>query len=590
MSETFQVDLRGLVDLLSRHLYSGPRVFIREILQNGVDAVTARRLIEPEAPASMVIEAPSVTGDGSLRCSDTGIGLDLDDARNLLSTIGASSKRDELGMARRDFIGQFGIGLLSCFLVSDQIVVRSRKAGGDGSTILWRGNSDGTYTVGLAGEPLDAPGTELTLVPRPGERWFDDAMIAQLISDFGAYLPVPVTFVSASGRQVLTAQTPPWRMSTPESIAWAERNLGFRPIAVIALDVPIAGLKGVAYVLREPAHPSQRIGHQMWLHSMLLGRRVEKLAPDWAYFVRVVADAEHLRPTASREDLFDDDLLAETRDAIGAAIIDYIAMLARKSADAAAEIVSIHARGLQELALHNRTIRDLVVAFVPVETSLGPGVIADMLAERVPIRYTRTVDQFRSLADVARAQDMLLINGGYTYIEEILSRVALDRGAADIALVDPDALLNQVSLCTPDELQQASRLLTIADDVLSELGVQVEMRRFEPVTMPAIYLPDPDLAVRMVAGQAREVADGIWGEILGVVNPFSDTAVPRLVLNRNHELIVRLIAVQRRALVAEAIRALHVQCLLAGRHALGSKERGWAQESLFALLDAALPD
>ena len=43
-SETaaFQVDLHGMVDLLARHLYSSPRVYLRELLQNGVDALTAR--------------------------------------------------------------------------------------------------------------------------------------------------------------------------------------------------------------------------------------------------------------------------------------------------------------------------------------------------------------------------------------------------------------------------------------------------------------------------------------------------------------------------------------------------------------------
>ena len=52
-SHTFQVDLRGLVDLLSHHLYSSPRVYVRELLQNAVDAVTARQRAElvvfPEA-------------------------------------------------------------------------------------------------------------------------------------------------------------------------------------------------------------------------------------------------------------------------------------------------------------------------------------------------------------------------------------------------------------------------------------------------------------------------------------------------------------------------------------------------------------
>lgn len=43
---TFQVDLRGLVDLLSHHLYSSPRVYLRELLQNAVDALTARHGLE----------------------------------------------------------------------------------------------------------------------------------------------------------------------------------------------------------------------------------------------------------------------------------------------------------------------------------------------------------------------------------------------------------------------------------------------------------------------------------------------------------------------------------------------------------------
>jgi hypothetical protein len=42
----FQVDLRGVIDLLSRHIYSGPRVYLRELLQNAVDAISARRGVD----------------------------------------------------------------------------------------------------------------------------------------------------------------------------------------------------------------------------------------------------------------------------------------------------------------------------------------------------------------------------------------------------------------------------------------------------------------------------------------------------------------------------------------------------------------
>ena len=39
--EKFRVDLGGIVELLSRNLYSGSDVYLRELLQNGVDAITA---------------------------------------------------------------------------------------------------------------------------------------------------------------------------------------------------------------------------------------------------------------------------------------------------------------------------------------------------------------------------------------------------------------------------------------------------------------------------------------------------------------------------------------------------------------------
>lgn len=49
MSDTyhFQVNLGGMLDVLSNHLYKSPDVFLRELLQNGVDAITLRQKSQP---------------------------------------------------------------------------------------------------------------------------------------------------------------------------------------------------------------------------------------------------------------------------------------------------------------------------------------------------------------------------------------------------------------------------------------------------------------------------------------------------------------------------------------------------------------
>ena len=147
---TFQVDLRGIVDLLSHHLYSGPRVYVRELMQNAVDAVTVRGAAD-DRPALLLVPT-DVAPDGRLHAMDSGVGLDEDDVRTFLATIGRSSKRDELGLARSDLLGQFGIGLLSCFMVSEDIEVVSRRA--DGPWVRWVGHADGTVrAVDAAGRP-----------------------------------------------------------------------------------------------------------------------------------------------------------------------------------------------------------------------------------------------------------------------------------------------------------------------------------------------------------------------------------------------------------------------------------------------------
>ena len=126
MREQFRVDLRGLVEVLSHHLYSSERVYLRELVQNARDAVAAR--VEFGDDIAGLIEIEPAWGTDPLIVRDNGIGLTADDMRTLLSMIGSTSKRDDFAMARRDFLGQFGIGLLSGFLVADSIEVLSRSA------------------------------------------------------------------------------------------------------------------------------------------------------------------------------------------------------------------------------------------------------------------------------------------------------------------------------------------------------------------------------------------------------------------------------------------------------------------------------
>ena len=87
----FQVNLKGMIALLSEHIYSNPNTFVRELLQNCVDAITALRNIDENYAGRIDVY---LNEDGSLVFQDNGIGLKEEEVYRFLTVIGESSKRD----------------------------------------------------------------------------------------------------------------------------------------------------------------------------------------------------------------------------------------------------------------------------------------------------------------------------------------------------------------------------------------------------------------------------------------------------------------------------------------------------------------
>ncbi|GAA4582455.1 HSP90 family protein [Planotetraspora phitsanulokensis] len=565
-SHSFQVDLRGLVDLLSHHLYSSPRVYVRELLQNAVDAVTARRRIEPAAPTAIRI---AVDRSG-LRIDDPGIGLTEADVHRFLATIGRSSKRDDLEGARREFLGQFGIGLLACFTVAERIQVLTRPATNpEDPGVEWLAASDGTYSVRRLepGERAE-PGTTVRLTPRPGaERWFAPELVAGLARDFGALLPYEVT-VEADGRTTTTTDgVPVWGRthSSPAArrsalIEYGEQVLGFTALDVIELDVELAGVRGAAYVLPRAANPADSGRHRVYLKGMLLSDVTTGLLPDWAFFVRCVIDTDTLRPTASREGLYEDETLAAVREALGVRVRDWLTGLAAQDPGRLAAFLSVHSLGVKALARHDRDLFRIMLPYLAFETTDGRVTLEEFARKHPVVRVTSTVEEFRQIATIASAQGVGVVNGGYTYetelvalLPEVMPGVAVEELGADVvtAALDP--------VDGADELAMAGFLAT-ARATLDPLGCDVILRAFFPASVSALHLDTREARNERTRAETAADADDLWAEILGALK----SAEPRaqLVLNHRSPVVRRLAAIRDQTLLVSAIEALYGQALL----------------------------
>ncbi|TDC39879.1 HSP90 family protein [Micromonospora sp. 15K316] len=592
MEHTFQVDLRGVVDLLSHHLYGSPRVYVRELLQNAVDAITARRASDPDAPALIRVEPPELTGDGTLRVHDTGIGLTEAQVHELLATIGRSSKRDELGFSRHDFLGQFGIGLLSCFLVADEIRVLTRH--GDQPTVRWTGYSDGRYTVEPvpAGAGRSEPGTTVTLVPhRDADQWFATPTVTDLARLFGSLLPVTVRV----GDVVTTAGAPPWPttpgtpVDRPALIRYARQTLGFDPFDVLPLSVPEAGLTGAAFILPAPVNPAARAGHRVYLKRMLLTEHADALLPDWAFFAHCVVDASELRPTASREALYEDNLLNAVREALGDQVRGWLVRLAKHDPRRLSEFLQIHHLGVKALALHDDEMLRLVDEWWPMETNVGTLTLAEFRQRHGLIRYAASLNEFRQLAAVAAAQDLAVVNGGYTYDTELIERLPAVERSVLIERLEPSDLTTRFDNLDPTVELALRPFLTAAQRALERTGCEVVIRAYEPVSLPALYLVSRSAAFNDQLAASRDKADELWGGVLDALAASAPPDRPQLVLNHRNPLVRRVATLTDPDLVGLAVEALYGQALLLGHHPIRAADAALLNSSFLGLLGRAVP-
>src|SRR4030095_6742078 len=134
-------------------------IFLRELISNASDALdklrfealTRTELMEDDERLRIRIERdPS---DAELVVADNGIGMTRDEMIANLGTIARSGTQEfvtRLQAAAKEasaepskaaglpeLMGQFGVGFYSCFMVADEVIVDSRKAGEKDGT-RWR--------------------------------------------------------------------------------------------------------------------------------------------------------------------------------------------------------------------------------------------------------------------------------------------------------------------------------------------------------------------------------------------------------------------------------------------------------------------
>ncbi|WP_375771317.1 HSP90 family protein [Archangium gephyra] len=601
MDHRFQVNLRGVIDLLSHHLYSTPGVFVRELLQNATDAIRARRHLEPVHAGSVRMELIEKQDGGlpTLLFSDDGVGLTEDELHRFLATIGESSKRETLEARRNDFIGQFGIGLLSCFMVCDELLVVTRSAKGDGRTMEWRGRHDGTYAVRPSEHPLEQPGTQVFLVARAdAAEYFTAERVRQLAVHYGGLLPFPI-HLTADGRiEPLNPAPPPWRREYESAaerraalLAYGREVFGQDFVDCIPLRAEAGQVEGVAFVLPFSPHFNARQKHRVYLKDMLLSESAENLLPEWAFFVRCVVNAQGLRPTASREAFYEDATLARARESLGQSLRQYLVDLAHNDPRTLQRLIALHGLSVKALALDDDDFYRLVIHWLPFETTLGMMTLGHYRQSFPSVRYVNTLDAFRQVARVAAAQGLCILNGAYTHDTALLEKLPRVLPDAQVELFSAAQLPQGFEELTAEEQQTVARLRQVATEALEPFRCEVSIKKFLPPEVPTLYGDVDDGAFRRDVERAREETDELYASVLeGALSESREEERPQLCFNLRNPVVRRLARVRDTAQLKLSVEMLYVQALLLGHRPLNAREMSLLNRGLLGLISARLDD
>jgi molecular chaperone HtpG len=593
MDYRFQVNLGGIIDLLSKHTYSSPQVFVRELLQNGADAIQARIYLKPDFAGKMKIELSQEGDTPVLVFRDNGIGLTEEEIHLFLATIGQTSKRDEWFVSKNDFIGQFGIGLLSCFVVCDDVIVTTRSAKGEARTIQWRGRADGTYSLTFPDQQIK-PGTEVRLHCKPGtEEYFAAEKVIALAHHYGSLLRFPIEFSDGEEAIAINGSRPPWENEYVDAslereayLLYGEQTFEMKFFDYVPLKSTIGDVHGAAYILPFSPSLAMKKTHRVYLKNMLLSEQTEGLVPDWAFFVKCVVNANDLRPTASREAFYEDEVLAATRAALGAQLRLYLIDLAENNPGQLRTLIQLHHLSFKALAIDDDEFFRIFMRWLPFETNQGTMTLTEYVDQHKTIRYVADVDQFRQTSAIAAAQSLCVINAGYTYDTQLVEKVPAALPGTQLFRIDAENLLLGFKFLSLDEQDDVSEFLNLANEILEPFKCSVEIRSFYPKELPALYSAGSAALFQRSIGETKQITNSLWSSVMDDMAAGIETEnAARLCFNHSNPVVFKISKMKEETLLRLSIQMLYLQAVLMSHRPLTTKETVLLSEGMLGFIE-----
>ncbi|MEG1647875.1 MAG: molecular chaperone HtpG [Bacilli bacterium] len=331
----FKSESKRLLELMINSIYTNKEIFLRELISNASDAMDKLKYLsltdktiklENEAFIKIDFDKEKKT----LTITDNGCGMNKTELENNLGTIAESGslafKKENSKKEDLDIIGQFGVGFYSAFMVSNKIVVETKKYN-DEQSYVWESSGSEGYTI-IEGNKFTT-GTTITLyLKEEDNEYLDEYRLKEIVKKYSDYIRYPIKmevehehlkegskeeYEKSKEIEIINSMVPIWKKSKND-ITEEEYNTFYndkffdydKPLKVIHSVVEgTTSYKSIIYI---PAHAPYDFytkeyekGLELYSNGVMIMEKCSDLLPDYFSFAKGLVDSEDLSLNISRE-------------------------------------------------------------------------------------------------------------------------------------------------------------------------------------------------------------------------------------------------------------------------------------------------
>lgn len=571
-NRAFEADVAKLLHMMVHSVYSEKSVFLRELISNAADACERLRYEAIANPALLGDDpSPRITlnidaDQKRLTVEDNGIGMSRDEMVEALGTIARSGTKAfvdhlEAGKDRDDaaFIGQFGVGFYSAFMVADRVDVVSRRAGTEEAS-HWSSDGKGTFSVATAAlAEAPARGTRVTLhLMDDATNYTERFTLERIVKEQSGHVPVPISIIEKPGAEPLQVADGAALWAKPKSdISASDYTDFYRGIAgqfddpALTVHFRAEGRQEYTVLAFIPgSRPFDLFDPEAKGRIKLYVRRVfitdqAPVLPRYLRFVRGLVDSADLPLNISREMIQESPILTAIGKGVTSRVINELEKTAEKEPKAYEAIWENFGAVLKEGVYDDWERRDALLALCRFKTSGSGGdwrALKDYLAS---LKENQTAIYYLAGDDIAQLEASPHLEGFRARGVEVLFLTdavdnfwvagasfegkpfkSVTQGAADLALIPR---LDAQDDKTSDVDTTVATFLAFMKETLGD-GVS-DVRASDRLTDSAVCLVAPEV------GPDRQLE-----KLLASAGRLKTAAKPILEVNPHHAMITALAA------------------------------------------------